>query len=338
MPRAGPLSDTLQRQLALLRHIPRAPRRIDTVTLERLLRQEGINVHRRSIQRDLESLALSFPDLSCDEHSKPYSWSWHHASPLMDVPRMDVHTAVTLDLVRAHLVDALPRSTLKLLDPYFDRARAVLREAAPSKLSRWPGKVRVLPRGLSLRAPDVPRQVLETVYTALLEEHRFVARYRARGATEPKEFDVSPIAIVVRTGVIALVCSIREYDDIRTLMLHRIERADATDHPARLPRGFDLDAYLASGKLGFAISGNIRIELLVDRQVVLTVSETPLSADQTLTELSDGRTRLTATVPDSLDLRGWLSSYGPLIEVVGPAKLRAAFAAAARKLAGIYRR
>jgi predicted DNA-binding transcriptional regulator YafY len=338
MPRAGPLSDTLHRQLAILRHIPRAPRRIDTISLERLLRQEGIEVHRRSIQRYLETLSLSFTALTCDVRTKPYCWSWDRTSPLMDVPRMDVHTAVTLDLVRAHLADALPRSTLKLLDPYFDRARAVLKEAVGSRLSRWPTKVRVLHRGLSLRAPDVLRPVLETVYTALLEEKRFAARYRPRGTAEAKEFDVSPIAIVVRSGVIVLVCTLRDYDDIRHLMLHRIEKAEMTDRAARAPRGFDLNGYLAKGTMGFALGATIRLEAIVDDQVAITLHETPLSADQKLAERPDGRSRLTATVPDSLDLRGWLSSYGPLVEVVGPAKLRAAFADAARRLSAMYRK
>jgi hypothetical protein len=90
--------------------------------------------------------------------------------------------------------------------------------------------------------------------------------------------------------------------------------------------------------MGFALGATIRLEAIVDDQVAITLHETPLSADQKLAERPDGRSRLTATVPDSLDLRGWLSSYGPLVEVVGPAKLRAAFADAARRLSAMYRK
>ena len=72
MARQGSISETLFRHWQMLRLIPRAPRRIDAATLERLLRQEGIEVQRRSIQRDLESLAATFTALECDERSKPY--------------------------------------------------------------------------------------------------------------------------------------------------------------------------------------------------------------------------------------------------------------------------
>lgn len=69
------MSSTTLRQWHIMKHLPPAPQRIDAGRLEALLREEGILVHRRTIQRDLVELALVFP-IAVDERSKPYSWRW----------------------------------------------------------------------------------------------------------------------------------------------------------------------------------------------------------------------------------------------------------------------
>jgi predicted DNA-binding transcriptional regulator YafY len=60
------MNDTILRFLTMLQMLPRAPRKIDTATLERRLRDEGYTVTRRTIQRDLHQMARIFP-LLCDE-------------------------------------------------------------------------------------------------------------------------------------------------------------------------------------------------------------------------------------------------------------------------------
>lgn len=55
--------------------LPRPPRRIDTAAIEARLRDRGIEVHRRTIQRDLLELAEVFP-IVADERAKPYGWRW----------------------------------------------------------------------------------------------------------------------------------------------------------------------------------------------------------------------------------------------------------------------
>lgn len=61
------MHDTILRFLTMLRMLPRAPRKIDTATMERRRRDEGYDVTRRTIQRDLHQLARTFP-LLCDEY------------------------------------------------------------------------------------------------------------------------------------------------------------------------------------------------------------------------------------------------------------------------------
>ncbi len=62
--------------------LPKGPRRIDAATLEARLRERGVDVHRRTIQRDLLELATVFPIVS-DARSKPYGWRWADDAELL---------------------------------------------------------------------------------------------------------------------------------------------------------------------------------------------------------------------------------------------------------------
>ncbi len=61
--------------MLILREIPEAPGRVDTLTLAAFLEQRGFQVSRRTLQRDLESMSRVLP-LVCDDRKKPYGWSW----------------------------------------------------------------------------------------------------------------------------------------------------------------------------------------------------------------------------------------------------------------------
>ena len=71
------MGDTVLRQLAMLRAIPPAPRKISTSMLRDRLIEEGFAVDIRTVQRDLGKLSTLFP-LACDGRSKPHGWSWRN--------------------------------------------------------------------------------------------------------------------------------------------------------------------------------------------------------------------------------------------------------------------
>jgi predicted DNA-binding transcriptional regulator YafY len=76
------VGSTIVRQWHLLTLLPKGPRRIDSAMLEARLRARGLDVHRRTIQRDLVELASVFPIVS-DERSKPYGWRWSDDAELL---------------------------------------------------------------------------------------------------------------------------------------------------------------------------------------------------------------------------------------------------------------
>ncbi|MBK7581449.1 MAG: WYL domain-containing protein [Myxococcales bacterium] len=338
MPRSGPDVDTLHRLWSLLRHVPRSPRRTDTVTLKRRLEEEGITVTARSVQRDLERIGTKFLTLRCDRRTKPYQWAWDGDAPLVEIPGMGVPAAVTFELVRAHLSQAMPRSTVASLEPHFARAREVLSAHTSTRIARWLDKVRVIPRGFPLVPPDVPPRVLDVVYAALLEDRKFRGWYRKQGAKAEKEYVVSPLALAARNGVLSLVCTFWDYDDVSHMLLHRMLRAEPMEEPVHRPNGFDLDSHLIKGGLGFARGEPLRLRALVHHDVAGFLQETPIAKDQKLSAHDAEHQLVQATVPNTMELRGWLLSYGPLFEVLEPAELRQELTATVAAMGRTYRK
>src|ERR1700690_813976 len=69
------VASAIERQWLILSLLPKRPRRVDTASLEQLLRERGYDVHRRTIQRDLIQLSAVFP-IVADERQKPFGWRW----------------------------------------------------------------------------------------------------------------------------------------------------------------------------------------------------------------------------------------------------------------------
>lgn len=95
------MGSSIVRQWHLLTLLPKRPRRIDSATLEERLRARGLDVHRRTIQRDLIELAGVFPIVS-DERTKPYGWCWADDAELLcgtPAPRESTSAVPEIDIV-----------------------------------------------------------------------------------------------------------------------------------------------------------------------------------------------------------------------------------------------
>jgi predicted DNA-binding transcriptional regulator YafY len=108
------------------------------------------------------------------------------------------------------------------------------------------------------------------VFTALLEQRRFKARYRRRKDRKIKDYVVNPLGLVIRPPLSYLVCSFRDYDDVMRMVLHRMTKAELLDEPRKVPEGFNLDRYIREGGFGFPVTkGTIRLVALFEEQAAL---------------------------------------------------------------------
>jgi hypothetical protein len=126
------MSSAIVRQWLILSMLPFRPRRIDTSTIENRLRARGIDVHRRTIQRDLNELAAVFPIVS-DERAKPFGWRWSneaYSTSLIPPPNalsistVDITVRVTRASLRALLDLVMKVDSAEIVGPPEFRTRA----------------------------------------------------------------------------------------------------------------------------------------------------------------------------------------------------------------------
>ena len=333
-------SDTLQRQWQTLRLIPRYPRKITGSDLTERLGAAGFAVTKRTVERDLQSLSVTFPIL-VDTRSMPYGWSWEKGAVALDVPALSPIEAASVLMLRKFLHPLLPASLLDHMAPYFRMAEQCLaakQGVAPWR--QWLKKVAIVPASQALIPAKVDAAVQDGVCEALLQSQQLHLTYLKRGDSSPADYRVHPLGLIQRGGVFYLVATLFDYPDLRLLALHRIKSAVLLDTTANKPKGFSLDAYLAEGHAGFLRSDAkraIRLVARFSREAGEHLWETPLSKDQVLTECEDGYLELGATVADTSQLRWWLLAFGDGVEVLGPQNLRQHIAARVSRAAQKYR-
>lgn len=314
--------DTLQRQWLTLRLIPRFPRKITGTELTKRLGSAGFSVTKRTVERDLQSLSAIFPLIS-DARSKPYGWSWERGAAALDVPALSPPEAASFLMLRKFLERLTPASVLDQLAPYFGMAEQCLdAQAGKSPLRDWLKKIAIVPANLELLPANVSEPILATVQEALLGNQQLQLRYRKRGERSDVEYIAHPLGLVQRGGVFYLVATLFDYDDTRLLVLHRIRQAEMLPEPARRQKGFDLTRYVAAGNLGFGAEAPLDLVLRFTHEAGEHLWDTPLTANQQITPLPDGRLEVKASVADSLQLRWWLLGFADGVEVVSPPALR----------------
>ena len=329
-------NDTLLRQLVMLRCIPQHPRQITARELTERVKAEGFAVSKRTVERDLLSLSVTFPILSI-EQSRPYGWSWLKDAEAFSLPGMSPLQALTLELAHDHLSALLPASLLDTLAPYFKCAEGVLSSGdGVKKLASWRKKVAIVPPNQPLIPPGYPQEIIEAVHSALLSEQQLEISYASREQGETKTYRVHPLGIVQRGAVTYLVATLNDYSDIRLLAVHRIRSAEKLDKPAKTPKKFDLAKYIRQGAFGFGGIDEIKLVVRFTAAAVEHLRETPLCLDQQIDPDMAGWMRVQAAVPDTPQLRWWLLGFGDQVEVLEPASLREEFVKMTRSLHGIY--
>lgn len=329
-------AETLLRHWKMLQLVPRYPRRASAKQICAQLGSHGFTATERTVQRDLEKLSQSFP-IACDDRSKPYGWYWDKGAQLLEVPGMDLSTALTFHFVHQYVEPLLPASVRHNLTPHVEAATRLLDASTDSALPRWPDKIVVIPQGQRLESPAIDRTVMDTVYDAVLRDRQLKLHYRARlHDGKSKEYAVHPLGLVLRNQVCYLVATLFDYDDVVQLALHRAQKAELIDQPCRRPAGFSLRKYVEQGSFDYPVGDRIKLAALFDTAVAHHLTECPLADDQRIQAAGDDRVRVTATVRDTRQLRWWLLAFGDQVVVEQPSELRQTFSRMFRKLSKAY--
>ena len=327
--------ETILRQWQMLRHIPRYPYKITARVLKEKLSVDGFVISKRTIERDLIQLSLSFP-LYQDDRDKQYGWSWQKDAPSFDLPGLGNNEALTMVMVEQYLSELLPSSTVDVLKPYFIAAHKQLNSNLKStNIKSWLNKVRTVQPNQTLISPKVNLEIQKVITDGLLFDKQLKIKYRNRDG-EIKEYRIHLLGLVQRGGVIYLNVRINDFEDIRMLVMHRIESAELLDEATQYPKAYDLDKEVSKGSFDFGNGEIITLKAKFSSEAGKHLLETPLSNDQSLVVLNDGGFSLTATLASTPQLNWWLLALGCGVEVLEPLELRTHIYSVLKKAVQLY--
>ncbi|HUR42184.1 MAG TPA: WYL domain-containing protein [Verrucomicrobiae bacterium] len=327
-------NEAIARQWALLKLLPSRPPGKSARELTDGLEGEHFRVTKRTVERDLLDLELIFP-ITCNNRGTPRGWHWTEDARV-DLPGMSVAEALSLRLIAQYLKPLMPSSLLRGLEPRFQLASSKLAAIASSnQASRWMEKVAIVAPTLALVPPNIDNEIFETVQEALMGDEQLEVAYQSAGKSSATQIRLHPLALVQRGPVSYLVASAFQYDSPRQFALHRFRRAERVKERVRRPKDFSLDRYIASGAFEFGSGAQLALEATVSKQLAGYLAETPLAKNMKLEERNGG-VRLFATVADSPQLRWWILSHGPAIQVLKPTTLKTEIVALLQAAAACY--
>lgn len=299
--------ETVLLALELLRRIPRT-RKVSAPELHEQLNAGGFERDLRTVQRQLKMLSEHF-DIELDERSKPYGYRWKDRARGLALPILNEQESLLLTLAEQNLRNLLPAGLMKSMEGFFIQARANLSPQSNAKTEReWLSKVRVVSETQPLLPPKVRPGVFEAVSNALYGNHWLSLDYKnAAGKTSKAE--VMPLGLAQQGARLYLVCRYQGFDNERSLALHRIQAAKASTLTFNRPPSFDLKKYDSDGRFGFGDGKQIQLSFSITKGAGQHLLESPLSADQQVTEDCDWL-KVSASVVDTGRLDSWLRGFG----------------------------
>ena len=307
MPKRPDNLETLHIALELLRRIPRGAK-VSAPELHAQLNQAGLARDLRTIQRQLEMLTQHF-DIERDDRSRPYGYRWKERAKGMTLPSLTEQESLLLTLAEQHLRKLLPASLMKSMSSFFAQARSNIGPHTNAKREReWLSKVRVVSETQPLLPPKIRPGVFDEVSNALYANCWLEVDYKNAGGKRTQT-EVMPLGLAQQGPRLYLVCRFSGFDNERSLALHRITSARASNRSFERPKEFDLQKYDDDGRFGFGEGERIKLRFRIDKGAGRHLLESPLSADQQVIELDDAY-EITAKVVDSEWLWRWVRGFG----------------------------
>ncbi|WP_460900536.1 helix-turn-helix transcriptional regulator [Paraburkholderia jirisanensis] len=204
---------------------------------------------------------------------------------------------------------------------------------------KWVDKVAVEGGGYMLKYPVIDAETFGAVSRALFYERKLEIVYQPRNNKDNADAKlVLPLGLVEVGGLVYLIGGTEGKPNPTMYRVDRIRRADAMLDTFVYPRSFRLANYVKQQRqFDFMVEGEIPLKLRFSNGAGEHLLETPFADNQKAVRNGEFlEVRGTALL--SQRLRWWLRSFGPSVEVLEPASLRAEFADEVRALAAMYRK
>jgi predicted DNA-binding transcriptional regulator YafY len=180
--------------------------------------------------------------------------------------------------------------------------------------------------------------VLDVLLRALVVERTISVTYASLWREGERTFDFDPYTLTLYRGGLYLIGRSHAHRRIIYLAVERIRDARLLERRFEYPKSYTPERH-TDGVFGIVDGPETEVAIrILNAEGVELLSSRRLHQTQKFTRQSDGTTLLTMTVRGTEELKNWVLSLGPHVEVVRPAKLRGEVKDALEAAARRYRR
>lgn len=339
---------TLARRMLIIHRLPGGEKPDSGMTIRELLvclALDGIECGVRTVERDLVAInevgsvwrrfgVELLPARRESLTGRGVCWSHAPNSKGVFLRAMSDEQALMLSLVEQELGHFMPPSAYQLIRGFFAVAEGVLTRPSNARQARFKDRVRVIPEGPEVGAPEADLAHLGEINEALLRDEQLDMRYWSSKDKRENPYRLHPIGLVKQGRFFWLLGIKHEntrfeqlLDHVQTFRADRIRQVgrrgqDVVDQ--RLPT---LDEALESGKLAFFPVGMIGLRLRFvnsrsGNELCENFRDTPLDVEQRIVAANDGGMELHASVRYTRQLVWALQRVAHLVRVEEPADLR----------------
>lgn len=305
-------SQTL-RQWLLLRKLAADAR---GVTIKRLVQETGVSD--KTIRRDVKALqeAGFAIEERVEDHGRKTFTLEKAELPLLT---FTCDEALALYLCRSASRHWTGTYVAESLQNAFRKIQATLPRKTGEYLERMASRFkRTSPEG----AYGAKGELLDALQIGVEDSREVRVTYRSERATEPVTYVIHPYGIVDHGGKIYVKGYSPEHGELRTWKLDRMSAAKVMDALFSRPADFDLDRLLA-GSIGvYHGTDEVTVRVRIGASAARYACEKKVHASQQAEPQRDGGVILQWRVTSTVELRGYILSFGAAAEVLEPRALR----------------
>jgi len=178
---------------------------------------------------------------------------------------------------------------------------------------------------ISVRA-DAPKDLehqktrIRLLMEAIGEEVQVKMQYFSVHSQQKKNYTIHPYRLMYFRGGIYLFAFVKEYSQIRTFAVERIETLEKTREPFDKPADFSVESYLESA-FGVVKEEPFDVEIIFNSDISEYVRSRVWHPSQQVREVGNGRISMKMHVGGEFELVSWILSFGPSAVVVSPERL-----------------
>lgn len=310
-------SSSIVRLFELYRKIPSyRGAGITTKELHHYLLDEGFEVTKRTVERDLLKLS-EVAGIYAEREADGNVWK-NSASNLDLLPTMQPSEALFFIAAERYLRRALPPSSESMLNDRVSKAEKTLSKF--NRLGSWGKKLHIVDGQMPYTNQSYSFDISASIYEAVLLENQINLSYVKLDALTAQQYHLNPLVIIVRGHDHYLVATkIGQRNFPQLFNFSRMKAVDLAELEIEKPIAFDLDEYIESNPTGWLITKESqKVELKVRGFAYDWLLHNELAPTQQLKIAIDDWFTVTLEAHVTYDLVGWILRFSTDVVAIKP--------------------